>query len=318
MNEMKRRTPKNRSVHTRTQLLETRAVPAVISVTNGIMTISAVAARENIAVSTSADHRVVVNGVRTQYQTASIRTIGVVMGDGGSGLGGTADLRRVNWGPNCIVIGGSRDDTIYGSPGTDTLKGFAGNDSLWGGAGNDSIEGGIGNDRLWGSTGNDRLWGGAGNDALNGGAGNDSLSGGDGNDSLSGDGTLPSGHIAGNDVLYGGAGNDALYGNEGNDTLSGDVGNDVLIGGSGRDSLNGGAGQDILVGSTADGNALRAIWLQQKPYAERVTLARRTLPANAVPDQQDRFIGGTEADWFVGFRDDTIVDRVIGEVLTLL
>jgi Ca2+-binding RTX toxin-like protein len=110
-----------------------------------------------------------------------------------------------------IILGGTGNDTLRGSPGGDVLDGGAGRDSL------DGV---------------------AGNDVLRGGAGRDTLAGGDGDDSLDG-GTS-------NDVLFGSIGIDSLSGDRGNDTLDGGDGDDVLAGGFGRDRLTGGAGADVF------------------------------------------------------------------------
>ncbi|MGO4527389.1 calcium-binding protein, partial [Microvirga sp. 2MCAF35] len=80
------------------------------------------------------------------------------------------------------VVGGSGNDTVYGSAdanelngqdGNDILAGADGADTLWGGNGNDWLEGGHGNDLVAGGAGDDRLIGGAGNDVLHGEAGRD-------------------------------------------------------------------------------------------------------------------------------------------------
>ncbi|WP_162820215.1 calcium-binding protein, partial [Microvirga calopogonii] len=82
------------------------------------------------------------------------------------------------------VLGGSGNDTVYGSAeanelngqgGNDILAGADGHDTLWGGAGNDWLEGGSGDDLVAGGAGDDRLVGGAGNDVLHGEAGRDTF-----------------------------------------------------------------------------------------------------------------------------------------------
>jgi Ca2+-binding RTX toxin-like protein len=65
-----------------------------------------------------------------------------------------------------VLIGDSRDETIWGGAGDDFIFGLAGNDRLFGGPGNDLIEGGAGEDALWGYAGQDTLNGGADSDQV--------------------------------------------------------------------------------------------------------------------------------------------------------
>ncbi len=76
---------------------------------------------------------------------------------------------------NDVLVGGPKNDKLFGKKGNDTLLGQDGNDWLFGGKGNDTLVGGDGNDRLYGGKGNDTLLGGAGSDRLYGGKGNDRL-----------------------------------------------------------------------------------------------------------------------------------------------
>ena len=76
------------------------------------------------------------------------------------------------------IVGGSRGETIFGTPGPDVIFGGGGSDDIQGLGGDDTICGGDGNDRILGGDGNDRLFGDAGSDQLFGGNGNDALNGG--------------------------------------------------------------------------------------------------------------------------------------------
>jgi Ca2+-binding RTX toxin-like protein len=60
-------------------------------------------------------------------------------------------------GDSDILVGGSRNDVIYGGPGKDELEGGKDDDLIYGGAGIDG---------LWGSAGEDVLHGGDGNDSV--------------------------------------------------------------------------------------------------------------------------------------------------------
>ncbi|MBA2466569.1 MAG: DUF839 domain-containing protein [Sphingomonas sp.] len=81
-----------------------------------------------------------------------------------------------------FLIGGNKNDRLFGSGANETLRGNNGNDSANAGSGNDALYGGNGNDALDGGAGSDRLFGDNGEDKLIGGAGNDQLSGGNGSD----------------------------------------------------------------------------------------------------------------------------------------
>ncbi|HEX8573846.1 MAG TPA: cadherin domain-containing protein [Allosphingosinicella sp.] len=187
------------------------------------------------------------------------------------------------------LVGGSGNDTMYGTVGDNILVGGLGNDFVSGRDGYDILEGGEGDDTLSGGAGVDELYGEDGNDtfqltvvgedAVDGGAGTDTasfasapaavsadlenpahllagienLTGGASADTLSGSALanrIDGG--SGNDILAARGGDDTLLGGIGNDTLSGDDGVDSLDGGVGDDTLTGGAGIDTLTGG--DGN----------------------------------------------------------------
>jgi len=171
------------------------------------------------------------------------------------------------------AIGGTGNDSLFGSDirnrldggeGDDILRGFAGNDTLIGGAGNDEYAGGTGADKVSFKNspagidadllsgfatgeGDDAfddapeiVIGSAFRDTITGGGGtvaaNFRFIGGKGADTLTGSGS--------NDTLKGGAGNDVLRGVGGDDTLIGAAGNDRLYGGAGVDVGRGGDGRD--------------------------------------------------------------------------
>jgi Ca2+-binding RTX toxin-like protein len=187
------------------------------------------------------------------------------------------------------LVGGSGNDTVYGTVGDNYLAGAGGNDFLSGRDGYDILEGGAGDDTLSGGIGVDELYGEDGNDifqltvvgedGVDGGLGTDTasfasapvgvaadldnplhllasienLTGGAGADTLSGSALanrIDGG--SGNDILAARGGDDVMLGGIGNDTLSGDDGADSLDGGVGDDALTGGAGIDTLTGG--DGN----------------------------------------------------------------
>ena len=69
------------------------------------------------------------------------------------------------------VMGGTGNDTLYGTGAGDTLMAGTGNDMIFGSQANDVLVGGTGSDTLYGGTGDDILLSGAGNTTMYGGAG---------------------------------------------------------------------------------------------------------------------------------------------------
>ena len=80
------------------------------------------------------------------------------------------------------IIGGRRDDLLFGRGADDFLKGLRGADALSGGGGSDRLLGGRGDDVLVGGGGRDRLLGGGGDDVIALDEGRDVARGGGGED----------------------------------------------------------------------------------------------------------------------------------------
>jgi Ca2+-binding RTX toxin-like protein len=184
-----------------------------------------------------------------------------------------------------IVISGSGDDIVTGSPNADTLHGGPGDDVINGGAGNDTLTGDSGNDTLNGEAGNDTFAEG-GVDAEyttteNAGDDDDIMNGGthdasgldtvdysartadvtaticmDASKLTGGLTGTPSGQCADQDGETGEADQvinvTHMKGGTGDDDLSGAAADDTLEGGDGDDSLAGGAGSDTLYGDDGD------------------------------------------------------------------
>ena len=189
-----------------------------------------------------------------------------------------------------LLLGGSGNDVLIGSPHIDQLNGSAGDDTLLGANSRDTLRGGSGRDVLNGGGGNDLVVGqGGSGDVLTGGSGDDTLNGGAGTDSLVEQGdvdfTLTNTTLTGlgadsltaievfrltggeSDnsidasaislagatlIISGGGGDDSIRGGTGSDVLDGGDGDDTLNGGAGDDSLNGGSGADGLSGSSGN------------------------------------------------------------------
>ena len=189
-----------------------------------------------------------------------------------------------------LLLGGSGNDVLIGSPHVDQLNGSAGNDTLLGGGDRDTLRGGSGSDVLNGGGGNDLVVGqGGSGDVLTGGAGDDTLNGGAGTDSLIEQGDVDftltnstltglgadlfsnlerfqlSGGLSANLIMAsafslsgatllinGDDGDDVIVGSSISDTINGGAGNDSIRGGGGNDVLNGDEGDDTLNGGAGD------------------------------------------------------------------
>lgn len=185
-----------------------------------------------------------------------------------------------------FVIGGQKNDTIFGGGEADFLQGNNGADSILGEDGDDYIQGNNADDTINGGDGDDLIFGeNAFGDLPAGGTASalnwpnegfdvtdnppfftatdanlfnvndttvgdfDGASNGFFNeDTIDGDsGDDTIFGGGGDDVIFGGNGNDILEGNSQNDTLDGQNGNDVLIGGDQADVVTGGTGADLFV-----------------------------------------------------------------------
>jgi len=189
-----------------------------------------------------------------------------------------------------LLLGGSGNDVLIGSPHVDQLNGSAGDDTLLGANSRDTLRGGSGRDVLNGGGGNDLVVGqGGSGDVLTGGSGADTLNGGAGSDSLVEQGDVDftltnttltglgtdsltalesfnlTGGLSANSidasalslvgamlVINGEGGDDVIAGSTGNDTINGGAGNDSIRGGAGDDVLDGGDGDDTLNGGAGD------------------------------------------------------------------
>ena len=146
-------------------------------------------------------------------------------------------------GPQFVVLGTAKADTITGANTPDRILTLAGRDRVSSGLGDDCVDGGSGPDKLTGDNGDDRIHGSSGRDQLSGSADDDRLVGNSGRDILQGSG--------GKDRLSGGTGGDAVNGGSGTDRLSAGSGNDTINTGFGRDRVNSGPGRDAINAATA-------------------------------------------------------------------
>ena len=192
-----------------------------------------------------------------------------VAGPQNTGGGGVDDLSSIE-----NLIGGSGNDTVFGTGNANDLAGGLGNDILLADAGADTLRGGGGDDTLSGGGDADVLVGGGGADIAfyagevtavdfdlktmtsTIGAVVDQLNGIEGaigglaGDRLSGD--------KGDNEFHGGGGADKLIGRRGADTLTGGEGADRLIGGDGADQylfIAGFDNGDVIVGFDGNGAA---------------------------------------------------------------
>ncbi|MGK9167550.1 M10 family metallopeptidase C-terminal domain-containing protein [Inquilinus limosus] len=178
------------------------------------------------------------------------------------------------------------------------------------GVGSDFLDIIIGNDgdnELLGGGGDDKIDGGNGADEIHGGAGDDLIVGGlDSKDSRDRNNTLPP-----DDGPESNDGADRLYGEDGNDTINAGQGNDLLYGGAGDDILRGMAGVDVFYG----GDGIDTVdFSLESPFQLLVNLVTNVASGGTASgdtfysienligsdDRIDRFIGGTEANYFLG------------------
>ena len=178
----------------------------------------------------------------------------VIGGSGDDSIWGTGGSNRLEGGLGIdhlygsagadFLFGDGQNDFVYGGTGSDELHGGSGYDLLNGQDGDDTIYGDGGNDTIYGQLGDDIIDGGANSDTITGGDGADTINGGSGYDTISGQN--------GNDTINGGSEKDSIYGGDGNDILSGDAGDDFINGGAGNDTIHGGIGNDTIYGLTGD------------------------------------------------------------------
>lgn len=141
---MPTRTPRPRRsfrAHLDILRLEDRTVPAVTaSLVNGVLIVYGDGAANQITLNFG-NGQYSISGVAQTYSAASVQAITIDAGDGNDSITVGNSVTA-----NCLIFGGSGNDTIVGG---------AGNDEIYGGLGNDILDGGIGNDQLYGGAGTD-------------------------------------------------------------------------------------------------------------------------------------------------------------------
>jgi Ca2+-binding RTX toxin-like protein len=178
--------------------LDQRALPSA-SLVNGVLLIDGTEGRDIIVLRQVRDQISVrgqlidLDGIMVKsVPAASVTQVAVSTGAGDDfiNLATVKVPTSVNAGEGKdMVLGGTKDDQIFGGEGSDRLAGLNGNDVIFGGTEDDRLVGGRGNDQLYGEEGNDQAFGQQGDDDCDGGAGNDLIVGGIGNDhNLGGDG----------------------------------------------------------------------------------------------------------------------------------
>ena len=139
----------------------------VVKVGDGKITLTGAASLKTLNIDgTEQSAKVLTNSSAAKITLAS----GVEVGDASAR---TKAIRILGNALDNSILGGSKNDTLYGKDGNDFIQGNAGNDTLSGANGDDYLDGGAGNDSLYGGNGDDTLDGSAGNDTLRGGKGDD-------------------------------------------------------------------------------------------------------------------------------------------------
>ena len=214
------------------------------------------------------------------FEAANIGASGPILNDPGTAYNETSLLVRDNTlGGPTIRYNGQGHVVMGGTSGNDRMRSDAGSDTLWGDDGDDRLEGGVDNDFLFGGSGNDIITDASGDDTIKGGDGHDVINAGPGLNIIFGG--------SGQDFIV--TGNDAseLFAGDGNDFIFGNIANGAVMGNEGDDWIeNGGAGDQV-----GDNN---------DPFG------RDPIRGN------DVFIGGGNADGFVGEGGDDVMNGMLG------
>lgn len=118
-------------------------------------------------------------------------------------------------------------------------------------------------------------------------------------------------------VLVGGFGNDILVGGSGRDIIFGGAGRDILVGGAGGDFLFGNRGSDILIAgsTTADLNAVQAVWTGSGSYRQRLGRLMGQISSDE-DGARDYLFGGFGRDWFLAGEMDFAFGGWFGETVS--
>lgn len=240
------------------------------------------------------------------------------------------------------IVGGAKNDLIFGNTLANVLVGQAGNDTLVGSTGDDTYVFDVDSDQ--------------GVDTIRETGGVDTV---DFSQTTSqglvlnlGDNaaqvvhntnltlTLDAGSVL--EIVLGGDRDDRFTANTGSNVLVGGAGDDTLVGGAGRDLLFGGLGADVLdgaatndiliAGTTSYDNQLPALklarteWIAPTTYDLRTDHLRSgingiqlTAGITVFDDASvDSLTGNTGRDWFFASAVDTVLDRVASEFVEVL
>lgn len=257
---------------------------------------------------------------------------GTATGEGADRLVSIEDVNGSGYDDN--LVGDEGANALAGRAGDDVLTGAGGDDTLVGGSGDDVYDGGEGRDEidfatsraaitadlsggtisgegtdtvtgvedLLGSTKPDTFIGDDGENYLVGRTGHDTLDGGEGDDIILG--------LKGDDAIRGAGGNDMLYDGDHNDTVEGGAGHDYLRTGIGDDHFDGGEGMDTLELVDADrGMRVDLVAGTTSTFGTQGTDTVANVENLLGTVFTDEFSGGTEANYFIGYRG---VDEFLG------
>jgi Ca2+-binding RTX toxin-like protein len=257
------------------ETLESRRLLSVsLNATTHLLTATGTAGNDTITFHvTSSTLKVVDNGVVHNYPASAVTKIiaygkqgydnlkldssvnipAVLYGDGA----GTSSAYSAISGDN--LVGGNKNDTLYGGNNSGSLLGGAGNDRIYTGPGDTGIEGGVGNDTIFNQGhGQNSIVGGSGTDTVDYSSstapvrvGNSEVlteegAGGGAGTSSEGD------FISGCENFTGGSANDRIYGTGGANVLKGGPGADFIKPLGGTDQIWGGTGTDKVSYATVD------------------------------------------------------------------
>ena len=213
--------------------------------------------------------------------SASRVGVTIRLGDGTSGTSTGEGHDTFLLGPDVVVVGSARPDTVYGSPLSDQIRTLGGGDVVYAASGDDRV---VVEANRKDTRSVDVVRGGAGDDRVTSFAGRDRVDLGQGRDGFSGYGIQPV-------EVYGRRGDDSIF---------------AQVGARRAATLNGGPGTDYLtLVATFSGPALRTMLVRAQPG--RVQLAGRPGTRGVVAGFEDFGLLG-RARW--DFRGTPGPDRV--------
>ena len=132
--------------------LEAREVPTIVSMSNGLLTITGTDGADTITVKQTPT-QTTVSGVTGSFETTEFSKIVISPGDGNDTV--ILDSPGFEVTKPARILAGDGNDTVHGGLAADFIDGQGGNDRLQGSGGADRIAGDTGDDLIYGNAGSD-------------------------------------------------------------------------------------------------------------------------------------------------------------------